>query len=101
MEGGYKAIEEIRAGERVYSREQWDESGVIVAKIVEEVFVRFAGMLLAVGYDVLTPTGLTRLMPIFERTVRESLGNQWDSEFLEYPQAFQGVQKPLPHSKNP
>ena len=27
------------------SRDQWDESGAVVAKIVEEVFVRFAGVL--------------------------------------------------------
>jgi len=29
----------------VSSRDQWDESGAVVAKIVEEVFVRFAGVL--------------------------------------------------------
>jgi hypothetical protein len=39
---GYRAIEDIKAGERVYSRDQWDEGGEIVAKIVEEVFERYS-----------------------------------------------------------
>jgi len=45
VEGGYKAIEDITAGERVMSRDQWDERGAISAKIVEEVFERYAGVL--------------------------------------------------------
>jgi len=56
VEGGYKAIEDIRAGERVLSRDQWDERGAIVAKIVEEVFERYAGVLTlrADGRDIRT-----------------------------------------------
>ena len=45
VEGGYQAIEDIRAGERVMSRDQWNEGGAISAKIVEEVFERYAGVL--------------------------------------------------------
>jgi hypothetical protein len=41
---GFRTIETIQPGERVMSRDQWDEHGEIAAKIVEEVFTRFAGI---------------------------------------------------------
>jgi len=53
---GYRNIEYIRAGERVMSRDQWDERGGISAKIVEEVFERYAGVMVvrADGRDIRT-----------------------------------------------
>jgi hypothetical protein len=40
-----RAIETIRAGEVVYSRDEWDPKGAVEAKVVEAVFERFAGVL--------------------------------------------------------
>ena len=42
---GYRNIEDIRAGERVLSRDQWDAGGDVSARAVEEVFERYAGAL--------------------------------------------------------
>lgn len=42
---GYRIIEEIKAGHFVYSRDQWDAGGEVSAKVVEEVFERYAGVL--------------------------------------------------------
>jgi RHS repeat-associated protein len=42
---GYKAIEEFRAGDQIVSRPEYDPDGPVVAKLVEEVFVRSAPLL--------------------------------------------------------
>ena len=39
---GCRAIETIRAGEGVFSRDEHDPSGEVGAKVVEQVFERFA-----------------------------------------------------------
>ena len=55
--GGYRNIEEIKAGEAVYSRDQWDAGGDVSAKVVEEVFERYAGVLhVHVGGQVIRTT---------------------------------------------
>jgi hypothetical protein len=41
---GYRNVEEFRAGDLIYSRSEFDPSGPIEAKVVEEVFERFAGI---------------------------------------------------------
>ena len=42
---GYRAIEEIRAGDSVFSRDEWNPATPVEAKVVEEVFQRFARVL--------------------------------------------------------
>ena len=55
---GFRAIEDIRPGERVYSRDEWDAVGAVSAKIVEEVFTRYAGVYdLRAGGRVIRTTG--------------------------------------------
>ncbi len=39
-ESGWKSIEEIIAGEKVYSRSEWEPASVVELREVEEVFVR-------------------------------------------------------------
>jgi len=54
---GYRAVESIKAGEMVYSRSEYDPAGPIEAKVVEEVFERFAGILhLHAGGQVIRTT---------------------------------------------
>lgn len=56
--GGYRAIETLAAGDMVYSRDEFDPSGAIEAKVVEEVFVRFAGVYnLHIGGQVIGTSG--------------------------------------------
>ncbi len=45
VEGGYRVIEDIKAGEWVFSRDQWDAGGDVSERAVEEVFERYAGVL--------------------------------------------------------
>ena len=55
---GYRAIEEIRPGEPIYSRNEFDPSGPIEVKMVEETFTRFAPVLhLHVGGEIIRATG--------------------------------------------
>ena len=42
--GGYRAIETLVPGELVYSRDEWNPTGDIEAKVIEEVFARYAGV---------------------------------------------------------
>ena len=39
---GYRVIEEIGVGDSVYSRDEWNPAASVEAKVVEEVFQRFA-----------------------------------------------------------
>jgi Pretoxin HINT domain len=43
--GGYRSIETLLPGDLVYSRDEWNPSAAVEAKVVEEVFTRFAGIL--------------------------------------------------------
>jgi Pretoxin HINT domain len=54
---GYRNIEEIRPGDLIFSRSEHNPSGLIEAKVVEEVFERFAPVLnLHVGGQVIATT---------------------------------------------
>jgi hypothetical protein len=77
VEGGYKAIEDITAGERVMSRDQWNEGGAISGKIVEEVFERYAGVMVvrADGRDIRT----THEHPFFVAKKGWTPGGWWTS----------------------
>jgi hypothetical protein len=55
---GYRNVEEIRAGDLIFSRSEHDPSGPIEAKVVEEVFERFAGVYnLHIGGQVIGTSG--------------------------------------------
>jgi hypothetical protein len=55
---GYRSIEELQVGDWVCSRDEYQPGGLIEAKQVEEVFVRFAGILhLHVGGQLIRTTG--------------------------------------------
>ena len=41
---GYRAVESFQRGDVVYSRSEYDPAGAVEAKVVEEVFERFAGI---------------------------------------------------------
>jgi hypothetical protein len=55
---GYKPVESFVAGDVIYSRDEHDPSGPIEAKVVEEVFERFAGVYnLHIGGQVIGTSG--------------------------------------------
>ncbi|MDW8244739.1 MAG: hypothetical protein RMJ88_16145 [Thermogemmata sp.] len=50
---GYRAIKTIRAGDLLPNRDEWDANEAVEAKLVEEVFERFALVLrLRIELDV-------------------------------------------------
>jgi hypothetical protein len=54
---GYRPIEEIQVGDRVYSRDEYDPAAPAEAKVVEEVFRNFAGVYnLHVGGQIIGTT---------------------------------------------
>ena len=56
--GGYRAIETLVPGELVYSRDEWNPTGDIEAKVIEEVFTRYAGVYhLHLGGQVIGTSG--------------------------------------------
>jgi hypothetical protein len=42
---GYRVVEEIGVGDSVYSRDEWNPAAPVEAKVVKEVFQRFAQVL--------------------------------------------------------
>lgn len=55
---GYRVIEEIAVGETVWSRDEWNPAAPVEAKVVEEVFQRFARVMdLRVAGRVIRTTG--------------------------------------------
>ena len=42
---GYRVIEEIGVGDSVFTRDEWNPTAPVEAKVVEEVFRRFARVL--------------------------------------------------------
>ena len=55
---GYRVIEVIGVGESVFSRDEWNPAAPVEAKVVEEVFRRFARVLdLRVGGQTIRTTG--------------------------------------------
>jgi RHS repeat-associated protein len=57
-EGGFKAIELFRMGERVWARDEHDPEGPLALKVIEQVFVRLALVLhIHVGGKVIRTTG--------------------------------------------
>jgi hypothetical protein len=62
---GYKAVQDFVAGDMLYSRDEWDADAPVEVKLVEEVFVRYAGILaLHAGGQVIRTTGEH---PFFEK----------------------------------
>jgi hypothetical protein len=62
---GYKAVQDFVAGDMLYSRDEWDADAPVEVKLVEEVFVRYAGILaLHAGGQVVRTTGEH---PFFEK----------------------------------
>jgi hypothetical protein len=62
---GHRAIEELRPGDKVLARSEYDPTGALEVKEVEEVFVRLAAVLhLHVGGQVI---GTTAEHPFYER----------------------------------
>jgi hypothetical protein len=58
MPSGYKRVEEFAVGDMIYSRDEWNADAPVEVKIVEEVFVRYAGILaLHAGGQVVRTTG--------------------------------------------
>jgi Pretoxin HINT domain len=56
--GGYRSIETLLPGDLVYSRDEWNPSAAVEAKVVEDVFTRFAGILhLHLGGQVIGTSG--------------------------------------------
>jgi hypothetical protein len=56
--GGYRSIETLLPGDLVYSRDEWNPAAPVEAKVVEEVFRRFARVLdLRVASELIRTTG--------------------------------------------
>lgn len=55
---GYRKVEEFKAGDLIYSRNEFDPAGPVEVKVIEEVFERFAGVYnLHVGGQVIGTSG--------------------------------------------